>query len=132
VIAPSLETLRLFLHVTAACVWVGGQLVLAALVPALRRVSPEAAPAAARQFARVAWPAFGVLVLTGVWNVAEEGVRSGAYRTTLIAKLAAVLVSGVAAYAHGRARNRGTMAWTGALTGLAALVALLLGIVLAG
>jgi hypothetical protein len=80
----------------------------------------------------VAWPAFGVLVLTGVWNVAEAGVRSGAYRTTLIAKLAAVLVSGVAAYAHGRARNRGTMAWTGALTGLAALVALLLGIVLAG
>jgi len=132
VIAPSLETLRLFLHVTAACVWVGGQLVLAALVPALRRVSPEAAPAAARQFARVAWPAFGVLVLTGAWNVAEEGIRSGAYRATLVAKLVAVLVSGVAAYTHGRARNRATMAWTGALTGLAALVALLLGILLAG
>ena len=31
-----LETLRLFLHVLAATIWVGGQLTLAALVPALR------------------------------------------------------------------------------------------------
>jgi len=132
VIAPGLETLRLFLHVAAACVWVGGQLVLAALVPALRRLSPEAAPVAARQFARVAWPAFGVLVLTGMWNVAEEGVRSGAYRATLVAKLTAVLISGLAAYAHGRAGDRRTMAWTGGLTGLAALAALFLGVTLAG
>jgi len=30
------ETIRLFLHVLAATVWVGGQITLAALVPALR------------------------------------------------------------------------------------------------
>jgi uncharacterized membrane protein len=30
------DTVRLFLHVLAATVWVGGQLTLAALVPALR------------------------------------------------------------------------------------------------
>ena len=30
-------TVRLFLHVVAATVWVGGQVVLAALVPAVRR-----------------------------------------------------------------------------------------------
>ena len=36
-----LETLRLFLHVLAATIWVGGQLTLAALVPALRAAGAE-------------------------------------------------------------------------------------------
>lgn len=126
-----LSDLRMFLHVTAAAIWVGGQLVLAALVPALRRVSPDAAPAAARRFARVAWPAFGVLVVTGGWNLAALGPgMDDAYRTTLIAKLVAVLVSGVAAYGHSRARRRATVAWSGALTAMAALTALFLGLVL--
>lgn len=127
-----LEDLRLFLHVIAAVVWVGGQLVLAALVPVLRRVSPEAAPAAARRFARVAWPAFAVLVATGIWNVTVVGVGSGDYRGTLEAKLAAVVVSGGAAWLHGRTRDRRTLAWSGALTGLAALAALFFGVVLHG
>jgi putative copper export protein len=125
--------LRLFLHLTAAAIWVGGQLVLGALVPALRRVSPDAAPAAARQFARIAWPAFAVLVVTGVWNLAVVGTGvGGSYRRTLIAKLVAVALSGGAAYVHGRARTRRTSAWSGALTGATALLALFLGVVLHG
>ena len=124
--------LRLFLHLAAAVIWVGGQLVLAGLVPVLRRVSPEAAPAAAHRFAAIAWPAFGVLVLTGIWNIAAVGAADGAYRTTLVAKLAAVLVSGSAAWAHSRAQSRRALALTGALAGVAALVALFLGVVLRG
>ena len=124
--------LRLFLHLAAAVVWVGGQLVLAGLVPALRRVSPEAAPAAARRFAAIAWPAFVVLVATGVWNVVAVGAVDGRYRTTLVVKLVAVLLSGAAAWAHGRAGDPRTLAWTGALTGVAALAALFLGVVLRG
>ena len=69
---PSWDTLRLFLHVLAATVWVGGQLTLAALVPTLRRLGTDMPKAAARQFNRVAWPAFGVLIVTGVWNVVAE------------------------------------------------------------
>jgi putative copper export protein len=127
-----LETVRLLLHVLAATIWVGGQLVLAALVPALRGAGAEVPRTAARAFNRVAWPAFGVLILTGIWNVLAEGDRGSAYRTTLMIKLAVVAASGVTAFLHARATSRRGMAVLGALTGLTALLALLLGIVLAG
>jgi putative copper export protein len=132
VLPVDLETLRLFLHVLAATVWVGGQLVLAALVPALRRAGSDVPRAAARAFNRIAWPAFGVLVVTGIWNIAAEGDRGPAYRTTLTVKLVVVAASGVTAFLHARATTRRGMAVFGALTGLTALAALLLGIVLAG
>jgi putative copper export protein len=127
-----LETLRLFLHVLAATVWVGGQLTLAALVPALRAAGAEVPKAAARAFNRVAWPAFGVLVLTGIWNVVAESDDSAAYQHTLMVKYTLVLLSGVTALLHARATSRRAMAVFGALTGLTALGALFVGIVLAG
>ncbi|MCF6744716.1 hypothetical protein E9529_10570 [Blastococcus sp. KM273128] len=105
---------------------------LAGLVPVLRRVAPEAAPAAGQRFAALAWPAFAVLVATGIWNIAAVGPAGGAYRTTLVVKLVAVLVSGAAAWAHARATDRRALALSGALSGVAALVALLLGVVLRG
>ena len=126
------ETLRLFLHVLAATVWVGGQLTLAALVPALRAAGAEVPKAAARAFNRVAWPAFAVLVLTGIWNVVAESDDSAAYQHTLMVKYTLVLLSGVTALLHARATSRRGMAVFGALTGLTALGALFVGIVLAG
>jgi putative copper export protein len=126
------ETLRLFLHVLAATVWVGGQLTLAALVPALRAAGAEVPKAAARAFNRVAWPAFAVLVVTGVWNVVASSDDSAAYQRTLMVKYVLVLLSGVTAVLHARAASRRGMAVFGALTGLTALGALFVGIVLAG
>ena len=129
----SWDTIRLFLHVLAATIWVGGQLVLAALVPVLRRLGAEIPRAAARRFNQVAWPAFGVLLITGVWNIAA--VRSqiaGGYQVTLIVKLVVVVISGVSAALHARARSRAGIAVFGALTGVSALAALFLGIMLAG
>lgn len=126
-----LETLRLFLHVLAATVWVGGQITLAALVPALRAAGTDVPRAAANAFNRVAWPAFGVLVLTGVWNVVALGDKGPAYEHTLMLKYLLVLVSGVTAYLHAKAESRGSMAVFGALTGLSALATLFVGIMLA-
>jgi putative copper export protein len=127
-----LETIRLFLHVLAATVWVGGQITLAALVPALRAAGTEVPRSAANAFNRVAWPAFAVLVLTGVWNVVAEGDKGPAYQHTLMLKYVLVLVSGVTAYVHARAASRRTMAVFGALTGLSAIATLFVGILLAG
>lgn len=129
----SWDTVRLFLHVLSATVWVGGQLTLAFLVPVLRRLGAEVPRAAARRFNQAAWPAFGVLIATGIWNVAA--VRSqvhGSYQATLIVKLVVVAISGVTAALHVRARSSAKLAVFGTLTGLSALAALFLGVLLAG
>ncbi|WP_344063247.1 hypothetical protein [Terrabacter lapilli] len=129
--AVDVETLRLFLHVLAATVWVGGQITLAALVPALRAAGADVPKAAANAFNRIAWPAFGVLLLTGIWNVVAEGDKGPAYQRTLMLKYTLVVASGVTAFVHARARSRRAMAVFGALTGLTAVAALLVGILLA-
>ena len=58
--------------------------------------------------------------------------HSAGYRTTLIVKLAVVVVSGVTAAWHIRAGTARTRAIWGALTGISALAALFLGVLLAG
>jgi putative copper export protein len=133
VIELSWETVRLFLHVLAATVWVGGQLTLAALVPALRAVAPDAPRAAAQAYNRVAWWAFGILLLTGTWNTAAEaGGTTGGYQVALALKLTAVVVSGGAAYLHTRAATPRGRGMYGGLSALGAVAALLVGVVLAG
>ena len=132
-LSVSWDTIRLFLHVLAATVWVGGQITLAALVPVLRRLGAEIPRAAANRFNQVAWPAFAVLVVTGIWNIAAVHAQiHGSYETTLVVKLIVVVISGVTAALHARARKPRWIAVFGALTGLSALAALFLGILLAG
>lgn len=131
---PWLDSIRLFLHVLAATIWVGGQLTLAALVPVLRLHGEGTPKAVAKQFNKIAWPAYWVLVATGIWNVAavhSEGPTK-AWNVVLMIKVAIVALSGVAAFMHTRAKtNKGLAVW-GALTGLTALAATYVGVLLAG
>jgi putative copper export protein len=96
------DTIRLFLHVLAATVWVGGQLTLGALIPAVRTGGTDLVRRVARQFQLVAWPAYAVLLITGAWNLAAVHLsdQSDKYLTTLAVKLACVVLSGLAAAAH--------------------------------
>ncbi len=127
-----LGSVRLFVHVIAATVWVGGQLVLAALVPILRSQDPGLPKIAAQAFNRVAWPAYWVLVATGVWNIAAEQAEAPTGWTTVLAvKVALVALSGVAAFLHTRASTTPGLAVWGALSGLSALSAVYVGILLA-
>ena len=127
------STIRLFLHVLAATVWVGGQLTLAGLVPGLRAISPDAPRTVARRFNRIAWPAFAVLVATGIWNiVAVHATFHGAYGVTLTVKLVVVALSGLSAFLHAQSRSKAGLAAWGALAGASALGALFLGVLLAG
>jgi putative copper export protein len=132
VLTITLDHVRLFLHLVAATVWVGGQFTLAGLVPILRPLGSEATRAAARRFNLIAWPAFAVLFATGLWNLAEAqlGDRSSEYAVTLLLKLAAVAVSGAGAAVHILGRTKVALAVGGAMSSVGAVAALFLGVVL--
>jgi putative copper export protein len=134
VLSPSLDTVRLFLHVLAASVWVGGQLVLAGLVPTVRKVAPDATRPVAQAFSRVAWPAFVIAVVTGLWSLVEVDVAdtSSSYQVTVMLKIIVVAVSGTAAFAHQVGNSTAAKAIGGALGLLAGLAAMFLGILLHG
>ena len=130
----------LWLHVLGACVWIGGQIVVAAVVP-LTRGDPEMGRALGHRFQAVAWPAFGVLLVTGVINACADGITpttllASAEGRTLGVKLLFVLVSGAAALAHvvtpARRRSPRLAAVLGGVSVLSAVVAALYGVVLAG
>lgn len=132
-ISPTLDSLRILLHLLGVAVWLGGQMVLAGLVPAVRREAPQALGAVARAFARVAWPAMFLIICTGVWGLAEKDVadRQTEYLVTLAFKLLAVAVATAATIIHSVGTSKLSKALGGALGLLASLFAAYCGILLA-
>jgi putative copper export protein len=125
--------IRLSLHILAATVWVGGQFTLAGLVPAARALGPEAPKVLARAFARLMWPAYALLVATGIWNVvAISAGQPPAWKAVLGIKMTVVLAAGLSAFLHSRATTERGLALWGSLSGIAAVTALVLGVFLAG
>ena len=123
-----LDVIRLTLHVLGATIWVGGQIVLAALIGPLRKVAPNAIAPAARVFAWVGWPAFAVLVLTGFWMLADGEAKSDAFQVTLMVKLTLVVLSGIGAALHTFAKNPMLKSIWGTLGLVCALGVVLLGV----
>ena len=133
-LASALTVTRLSLHVLAAAVWVGGQFVLAGLVPTVRSLGPDAPRAVARAFGRLSWPAYWLLIVTGVWNylAIAHGSAPRNWNVVFGVKMAAVLVAGGGSYLHTKATSpqlRGLYAGLGSLGSVAALV---LGVALTG
>ncbi|MEZ5227386.1 MAG: hypothetical protein R2710_12130 [Acidimicrobiales bacterium] len=131
-LSVSIDHLRLFVHVLAASVWVGGQVILAGLVPRLRPFGPEAIKTAANGFAIVAWPAFVIAFVTGIWNMlAVDYSNVPGWNATLGIKILLVVAAGASAALHSTSQRRAIMAITGAAGGILALVILFMGIMLA-
>lgn len=129
-----LQLIRLVLHVLAATIWVGGQFVLAGLLPTLRGLGDDATAKVARAFNRLAWPAYVVLLATGIWNLFEINFsqRSTQYQVVLLCKLLAVAATGIGAGLHVISRSKIALAIGGSLAGAGALAALTLGVWLHG
>ena len=136
--------LILWLHVLAACVWIGGQATLALLTPTLR-ADRTLLRAAAHRFQLAAWIAFAVLVITGVANMHNAGITASSLGSsptgrTLGIKLLFVLLSGAAAAIHalvvapsasGSRRARALSGLLGTASLLTAALAALFGVVIA-
>ncbi|HXN60663.1 MAG TPA: hypothetical protein VN886_09430 [Acidimicrobiales bacterium] len=133
-LASGVDTVRLTLHVLAASVWVGGQLVMMGLVGPARGLGGDAPKVLARAFARLAWPAYAVLVVTGFWNISTFtwSQQSTAWKTVLIVKIVVVVLAGLGAFLHQRATSRAQLALWGSVAGTASVAALVMGILLAG
>lgn len=125
-----MEILRLSIHLLAVTIWVGGQLTLLALLPVLRQTTDTTLPSkAAHAYNRIAWPAFAVLIATGIWNIAaEDDLDQG----LLGLKLALVAVSGLATVGHIKAATPKMTGIFGALGLFSALAAVVVGVALAG
>jgi putative copper export protein len=134
VLASGVDTLRLTLHVLAASVWVGGQIVMMGLVGPARKLGNDAAKVLAAAFARLAWPAYAVVVITGFWNIStfQWSDQTTAWKMVLIAKVVVVAASGLGALLHSRATSKAALAVWGSVAGLASVAALAMGILLAG
>lgn len=132
-LAPALTAVRLSLHVLGAAVWVGGQITMVGLLPAARRAGPDAPRSLARAFSRVQWPAYLLVVGTGIWNVlAASSGQPTAWQGVLGVKIAVVLLAGLGAWLHQRSRSRAGLAVWGSVTAAASIGALVLGVLLAG
>ena len=73
-----------------------------------------------------------MLVVTGIWNLLEVdlGATTTAYHATLGVKLVVVAISGIGAFIHSTTPDRRMLALSGAVGGVAALLALFLGVLL--
>lgn len=129
-LSPTIDTVRLFLHVLAATVWVGGQIVLMGLVPRLRREAPPTTRIAARAFGTVAWPAFLVLFATGMWSIFDTALseQSSDYQVSVGIHVVLAVVAASSAAIHSLGRSKLALALGGAVGLLSSLGALFVGI----
>jgi putative copper export protein len=132
VLNPTSDTVRLFLHVLAATVWVGGQIVLVGLVPRLRREAPPTTRLAARAFGAVAWPSFLILFATGMWSIVEIGPseQSSDYQVTVAVHVILAVVAATSAAIHSLGRSKLALALGGAIGLFTSLGALFVGMLL--
>jgi len=133
-LANSVTVVRLSLHVLAASVWVGGQFVLAGLLPTVRGLGDTAPRQVANAFAKLSWPAFWLLVATGLWNYDAVSPSHATYswKVVFVVKMVCVVLAGVGTVVHSRSKTPRTKGVYAGIASLASVAALVLGVALAG
>jgi putative copper export protein len=132
-IQPTLNSIRTYLHILAVCVWHGGQIVLAGVVPKLRKSNPEALTNIAKGYAAIAWPAMILIVFTGAWGLAAVDVANNSteYMVTFGIKMLLVAMAVIATLIHSNGMSKLTKGLGGAIGLLATLLAAYSGVLLA-
>jgi putative copper export protein len=133
-LASGLSIVRLTLHVFAATIWVGGQFVVLGILSTVRQFGEGAPRKIAQAFGKLSWPAFWLLVATGVWNFLAINHRdaSTSWNVVFGIKMLCVVAAGVGTWLHTKAtdpKRRGVHGGVGALASIAALA---LGVAITG
>jgi uncharacterized membrane protein len=118
-----LDQIVRWLHLLAAAVWIGGMIVIGAVVGALRRAGATSIllGAMARRFGTVAWSALGLATATGIVQV----VRAGHDLSPALAiKISLVGLAAAVAFAHQFLARDAGPALRGALEGASLLIGL--------
>ncbi len=112
-----------YLHLLGAAVWIGGLLVVAATIPAVRRVSGDRAVlgAIARRFGVVSGAAMALLVITGLIQAAGYG-----WTGTLMIKVSLVLASIILTIWHSLNARSQSPATRGLIQALILILALMI------
>ena len=129
----TLDTIRIFLHVGAVTIWVGGQIVMMAILPVLKEAGVEGLPAKVAQgFANIAFPALAVAIFTGIWNIFAIDIENAttAWNMVFGFKFLLVLLSGFGAVKHKNATDPKQKGLFGAIGFGAAILAMFLGYVI--
>ena len=123
-------TLRVFVHVMAATVWVGAMVASAWLEPRVRRSGSEELRVVADGLRGAAWAAYLALWATGIANLVAVGAatESSRYGASLLAKLGLVAASGVSYWALRDNTSARVVVWLATVAILGALGALLVGV----
>lgn len=125
-----LDQLRTILHVGAVTIWLGGQIVMLGILPTLRQLGADAPKQVAAAFGRVSWPAFAVIIATGIWNIlaVDLGDVSTGYNAAFGLKMLLVVAAGFAAAVHQSTDKKSVRAMTGAVGFIASVAAFVVGI----
>lgn len=126
------DELRTILHLLGVTVWLGGQIVMLGILPVLHKLGGDVPKQVAAAFGRVAWPAFGLIVATGIWNILAvdlSDVTTG-YNAVFGIKMLLVVVTGLAAAMHQSTDKPAVRGITGGLGFAAAVAAFVLGVVM--
>lgn len=132
-IQATLNSLRTYLHILAVCVWLGGQVVLAGVVPKLRKTNPDALSNIAKGYASIAWPAMILIVFTGAWGLAAVDVaeKSTEYMVTFGIKMLLVASAVIATLIHSYGTSKVAKGLGGAIGLVATLFTAYCGVLLA-
>lgn len=125
-----LDQIRTLLHLVGVSVWFGGQILMLGLLPVLRKLGGDAPRQAAAGFGRVAWPAFGLTIVTGIWNVlaVDLSVVTTGYNAVFGIKMLLVVATGLCAGVHQSTDKPALKGITGGVGFLASLGAVILGV----
>jgi uncharacterized membrane protein len=112
-----------YLHLLGATVWVGGLIVLAATMAAVRNVTDDrrVIGAIARRYAAVSWIALAVLVVTGGIQATDYG-----WSGLLMVKVSLVLASTILVIWHTLGARTQLPAIRGLIQGLILILALII------